>query len=348
MNKKWFIFLILWQIIGIIVSLIITIPMGNFHHFIDYLTLCLSFTNFVALLGSIYFLFYKKWMKHKIKNLIIRIIISIFISALIIAASIEFASNLIKWICGLDNYIVDRWHLLIIAVNLIVLAAITLSLILFFLYQKLADNLEIKIKENEKLKRLQLESKLSLLQSKINPHFLFNTLNTILDTVRRDTAQVEKMVLNLSHIYRKTLTMPDNSCHALGEELQLVEEYLEIEKLRMGDRLQYEIKTDKKLNTYQIPPMIIQIVVENAIFHGLSPKKEGGLVTIQTYKNKDRILIDVIDSGVGIDLKKAKSGHGLYNIQQRLKLNYSDSAKFNISNQESGGTYISMELPYDS
>ena len=125
---------------------------------------------------------------------------------------------------------------------------------LLALYERLAANLESKIHENEKLQRLQIESKLTLLQSKINPHFLFNTLNTILDVLRRNPAQVEKLILNLSDIYRKTLMMPDNALVPLKEEIRLIEEYLEIEKVRMGDRLEALFDIDEKLENFEMPP----------------------------------------------------------------------------------------------
>ncbi len=347
-NKNWLLLLLLWQIIGFVVTLIVAIPKGNFHYFIDDLILCLSLTNGVALLCSLYFQIHQKWLKYALTNSYLRIIISILVVGLIIATATKSSFYLVSNICGIDQYTVSRWHLLTVTVNLIVLTVITAAVVLYFLYQRLSNTLAVKIQENEKLQRLQVESKLSLLQSKVNPHFLFNTLNTMLDIVKRNPGEVEKMILNLSDIYRKTLTMPDNTLVPLKEELLLVRQYLEIEKVRMGKRLNYEIKAEQQLDSYKIPPMIVQIIVENSIKHGLSPKKEGGSIKILTKKKNGRVQIDVTDSGVGIDLNKAHSGFGIYSIQQRLKLNYGESAKFNISKPESGGTYIGIELPHDN
>jgi two-component system LytT family sensor kinase len=256
----------------------------------------------------------------------------------------KLARSIGGYICGLDQYQVQRWHIAILIVDFIIMAVVSLFAILLALYERLAHNLEKKIRENEKLQRLQVESKLSLLQSRINPHFLFNTLNTMLDIVRRDLPRVEKMILNLSDIYRRTLTMPDNAVVDLQDELKLVEEYLEIEKMRMGDRLRFAIDVKDNLERVKIPPMMLQILVENAIKHGLSPMKEGGAVNISVSRSEDKLLLEVTDTGVGIDEKRERCGFGLHSIQERLKLAY-ESAKMKIARLAEGGTRIRIVIP---
>lgn len=166
----------------------------------------------------------------------------------------------------------------------------------------------------------------------------------MLDVLKRDPREVEKMILNLSDIYRKTLMMPDSTRVPLKDELTLVKEYLEIEKVRMGDRLTYSFQVDDQLSSFKLPPMMIQILVENAIKHGLSPKKEGGDVRIQATRSGDTVTLEVIDTGVGFDVSEPSSGFGLPSIEDRLNLLY-QNAKMEILGQETGGTCVRICLP---
>lgn len=342
---NYFLVILTWQIIGFVATLAIALPSGDFHHFIHELILCLTFTNLVGISGVLLYTLYSKVLKHTQLPKIIQIAIAIILMIFAVYYSLKVALWIGGYFCGLDNYQVDRWHLSILVVNFTIMLVLAIVAILLALYEKLAARLEHKISENEKLQRLQLESKLTLLQSKINPHFLFNTLNTMLDVLRRSPAQVEKMILNLSDIYRKTLMMPDNEFVPLKEELILVREYLEIEKVRMGERLQATFQIDEKLEEFKLPPMILQILVENAIKHGLSPKKEGGEVKIQVTRKDGQVTLEVIDSGIGIDQTKTGNGFGLVSIQQRLKLMY-ENAKMEILNLTTGGTQVRILLPH--
>jgi sensor histidine kinase YesM len=349
--KRWTIIFLLWQLIGLVVTLIVTIPFGNFHKFVHELIICLTFTNSVAVITGLFIFLHKILFKRINNNTFVRIVYIAAIGLLSLsglAIAGKFSLDIGKVICGLDSYKVNRWHLFIIMFNLVVMTMISISCILYFLYNKISKNLEIKVRENEKLQRIQIESKLAVLQSKVNPHFLFNTLNTMMEILHQDPNVVEKMIFNLSAIYRKVLTMPDSSLVSLSEELELVQEYLEIEKTRMGIRLDYCIKIDDSLLSFRIPPIIIQILVENAIQHGISPKKEGGMIHINIKKDNDIVSIIVVDNGVGIKRNYDNTGFGIYNIQQRLSLIYSDKAKFDISLLPKGGTQVKIELPYET
>jgi sensor histidine kinase YesM len=342
---KTLLIILSWQIIGFTATLLISLPVGDFHHFVHELMLCLTFTNLVGLSGLLLYGFYQKVLQCSRLSKFLQIGIPILLMILAIALALRISMNFGGFICGLDEYQVNRWHLSILVVDFTLLVVLSIIAILLALYKRLATRLETKIRENEKLQRLQIESKLLLLQSKINPHFLFNTLNTMLDVLRRDAKQVEKIILNLSDIYRKTLMMPENELVTLKEEITLVEEYLEIEKIRMGNRLQFSFKVDEKLDEFKLPPMIIQILVENAIKHGLTPKKEGGEVKVHASRQGGTVTLEVLDNGIGMDPSKAAHGFGLVSIRQRLELMYK-SAKMEISALSSGGTHVRIVLPY--
>ena len=347
-KKKLFIILLSWEIAGVVVALIMSIPEPSFHRFFDQIYICLTFTNSTAIFCAILLLIYRKFITNRNANMYVLIPIVIISVTVIIAISLKLAVFCGSYFCGLDTYEVKLWHLFIISINIIIITSFSVICILYFLHLKISSNLETKLKENEQLKRLQIESKLSILQSKVNPHFLFNTLNTMMGMVRKQPEKVEKIIFNLSDIYRKVLSLPDNALIKLEEELQLINEYLEIEKTRMGDRLSYEINVDKSLTDIQIPPLILQIIVENAIIHGLSPKKEGGKIEINIEPDQNFVSIKVKDNGAGIKQNYRGSGFGIYSIEQRLKLIYSGNAVFEIFPCDERGTLVTIKLPYDN
>jgi sensor histidine kinase YesM len=234
-------------------------------------------------------------------------------------------------------------HLLSLAANLLMVIPLA---ILIFTYIMLKKRLDLKIRENQRIKHLQTRAQLAALQAKINPHFLFNTLNAMLTQVHKAPDKVETMILNLSDIYRKVLTLPENQSITLEEEMLLIREYLEIEKIRMGDRLQYSIDVNPELNHFKIPPLLIEPLVENAVIHGISPKPEGGGVDIRIQSAEQGVEVVVMDNGVGLDQKTGKPGFGIYSIQERLNLIYKDNAAFSITQREGGGIGIHMVLPY--
>lgn len=347
-KKKLLVVLLSWEIAGVFVALILSIIEPSFHRFYDRLYICMTFTNSVAILCILFLVFYKKFFKNRKPTFYIIVPALIIILPSIIVFSLRLAMYCGSYFCGLDNYEVKVWHLFIITLNIIVITAFSAISILYFLHLKLSTNLEKKVHENEQLKRLQIESKLSILQSKVNPHFLFNTLNTMMGMVRKQPEKVEKIIYNLSDIYRKVLALPENTLIKLEEELQLIKEYLEIEKTRMGDRLDFYISVDEAVKNILVPPLMLQILVENAIVHGLSPKKEGGNIDISIKPSESFILIQIKDNGIGIKPEYRGSGFGIYSIEQRLKLIYSGKAVFEILPADHGGTIVTIKLPYEN
>ena len=208
----------------------------------------------------------------------------------------------------------DRWHLLMVAVDAVLLAVIALTCALILVHQRLSADLARRVRDNARLERLQVEAQLSLLQSKVNPHFLFNTLSTMLELVRSDPAKVERMILNLSEIYRKVLTWPESARVRLEEELALVRQYLEIEKIRMGPRMEFSIELSDEASRAEIPPLILEILVENAVRHGVAPRKEGGAIRVAASRRDGTLLLEVTDDGVGVG--ERRHGHRLRTVQR--------------------------------
>ena len=346
-RSYWFLIFLLWQVIGLVATVMMSLTSGDFHHFVHNLILCLTFTNFIGIGIALIIVLHEKILKHLDRRKLV-ITAEVVACAVVIVLGTDLAMNIGRMVCGIDHFEVDRWHLLTIIVNFIIFASSTVFFILIMLHNRLAANLERKIRENEKLNRLQLEAKFALLQSKVNPHFLFNTLNTMLEVLKREPAQVEKMILNLSDIYRKTLTISDTRLVSLHQELELVREYLEIEKIRMGQRLDYNLIVSDDLMDTKIPPMMLQILVENAVKHGISPKKHGGEVGLTVELIEDRIVVNVQDTGVGIQEKDLYSGYGLSSIRQRLKMLYDTAADLVVSQLPQGGTKVVIQMPYEA
>ena len=347
-SKRWFQLFLLWQLGGVAATTVFSVSAGSFHFFTHELIICLAFTNLVGLgLAAVVALDHLK-LRH-VFSPGVGLLISAVLAGIVLYFGSKLALQLGVIVCGTDHYEIGRWHVLAIVVNFITVVVATIFCILLMLYRRIAANLEKKIHENTELARLQLETKFALLQSKVNPHFLFNTLNTMLDVLRKEPEKVESMILNLSDIYRKTLALPDRSLVMLEEELELVREYLEIEKIRMGERLEYRFHVKEHLRQTRIPPMMVKILVENAIRHGLAPKKEGGAIAVKVDEQEDeKLVVDVEDTGVGIEPKPSYSGYGLACIKQQLKMLYDTRALMQISLAPSGGTHVRIELPYET
>jgi len=211
-------------------------------------------------------------------------------------------------------------------------------------YQFLKEKLEVSIREKEEWKRLQMRSQFQALQAKLNPHFLFNTLNTMLGLVPRGSEKLERMIINLSGIYRNILRFSDQETVSLEEELGLVREYLEIEAMRLGDRLRYRIEADAPEADIRIPPLLIEPLVENAVIHGIDPLPEGGEIRISIRHQPPRLIIQVEDSGPGFRSGVPGNGFGLRSIRQRLRICDPRQSRLEIGKSQLGGAKLTLEV----
>jgi two-component system, LytTR family, sensor kinase len=214
--------------------------------------------------------------------------------------------------------------------------------------------IQIKLEEQE---RLLLQARMAALQNQINPHFLFNTLNSISSLVRFDPDTAREMILKLATILRRLLHSTD-SFVALREEVEFIDNYLDIEVVRFGpDKLKVVKDLDPASLEAMVPSMVLQPLVENCIKHGLSPKVDGGSITLRSRVIKSRLVVEVEDDGVGIGTTQASvrgHGHGddlvgmgigMANVAERLKVLYGDAARMMIENREGGGTLVRLRLP---
>jgi len=177
------------------------------------------------------------------------------------------------------------------------------------------------------------DAQLGSLKSQINPHFVFNTLNNIRSLILEDKEKAREMLLNFSDLFRYALKNTDQSKVSLKEELNIVNQYLELLSIQYEDKLKYKIKVDAGLEIVELPPMMLQLLVENAVKHGISQFKEGGSILIDIDRRNGFLNINVKNTG---SLKMSsklgdKLGVGLENIRKRLDLIYNGNANLKMS-----------------
>lgn len=204
----------------------------------------------------------------------------------------------------------------------------------------------------EEQKRLLLEARLDALQRQINPHFLFNTLNSIASLVRRRPEQARELIVKLANILRRMLSEHD-AFVPLRDELTTTEDYLSIEVVRFGaEKLRVMKEIDPAALEVPVPTMLIQPLVENSIKHGLEPRIAGGIITLRSRLEGGRLVIEVEDDGVGIAPGRAHTsgvlrgtGIGMRNVRERLQVLYGDAANFDVRSQPGRGTKVTMAFP---
>jgi hypothetical protein len=200
----------------------------------------------------------------------------------------------------------------------------------------------------EELKRLAAQAELRALQAQINPHFLFNAFNTLYGTIDRESFEARRLVLNLTDIFRYFL-QGDRAFILLSEEIRIIKAYLEIEALRLGDRLETELHVNESALSVTIPILSIQPLVENAVKHGVAAKAGRGRVVVRVQNEHGTLRVSVEDTGTGFDgnnsgLNHDGAGVGLANVRRRLNLSYGPAAMLVVSSSEFGST-VSFSIP---
>ncbi len=201
--------------------------------------------------------------------------------------------------------------------------------------------------EEESLKRQVVEARMAAMQAQVEPHFLFNTLASIDHLIETDPTRASIMQKNLIALLRASMPAMREKSTNLGRELEVVRPYLEILKVRMGERLQPQVTVSEGLYSADFPPMMLQSLVENSIKHGLEPKAEGGSLTVTAEVIHGKLAVTVADTGVGFGKAATNGmGTGLTNIRERLKLIYGDAAELKIADNTPSGTRVTIVVPY--
>ncbi|MDH3268288.1 MAG: histidine kinase [Ignavibacteria bacterium] len=308
---------------------------------------------FLGLLGIIFTHFLrgiirrKNWLNLPLKNTIPRILISSVIAGIIIYALV-FAVSYIAGTFKQDEYNFAKLIGGVINISILVL----LWNLIYFVIHYMENN---KRKEIESFiwEAAVKDYELKTLKSQLNPHFMFNAMNSIRALIEEDPDSAKVAITKLSNILRYSLQMERMERVPLEDEVETVKNYLDLERIRFEDRLKYKLDIDKSTQKIEIPPMMIQTLIENGIKHGVAKRTEGGEIQLKskmmTTSNGPILKIEIRNSGHFSEEKlKSSSGFGVSNTKHRLNLLFGDDAHFTIKNENGNTVLAEVEIPIGS
>jgi len=224
-----------------------------------------------------------------------------------------------------------------VTANIIIMIIWSSVYFIFHYIEKNTQSLRYEVKMNE--------MKLNQLKSQINPHFIFNALNSIRALVDEEPSKSKRAINHLSNILRSSLVLDKKRLTSLKEELDTTKDYLALESIRFEERLQTEFNIDVDTKNVQVLPMMLQTLVENGIKHGISKLKKGGKVTVNARVDLGRMILEIRNTGHYQDNRINGTGQGLRNTRQRLELIYGESAKLNIENESENMVLTTVKIP---
>ncbi len=275
------------------------------------------------------------WLKFKWYGLLPRFVIGTFVLSLIHYGFIIFSN----WITGQLNPVTD-FNIFSILANTMV------SMVMFLIWSLLYLSFHYFERYNRSLQyeATVKEAELNNLKSQLNPHFIFNALNSIRALVDENPVKSKNAITQLSNILRNSLSTERKKLVPFQDELRTVKDYLELESIRYEERLKTSFKVDPKSDGYLIPPLMLQTLVENGIKHGISTLKTGGCITIETKVTDEHLNICIRNSGKFVNGKTSSLGYGLLNTRKRLQLIYGEEANFRIGNED-GSVKTEIQIP---
>ena len=267
------------------------------------------------------------WLDLRLPRLLPRLMISSVVTSILVAIIDVVSDYLTKAAKFEEAFSVSNILLQILAALLLMLFWNAIYFTFHFFQRSRQQEIS-----NLELKASNRESELKNLRSQLNPHFLFNSLNSIRALVDVDPSKAKISITTLSNLLRQSLVLGKENLVSLESELDLAKSYLELEKIRFEERLRVEWKLTPGLERFEIPPFTLQMLVENAIKHGISNLKDGGIVEVAAYEVSGEVVVQVTNSGTLdgiIDL-----GVGIQNIKQRLALQYGGGAEFSLEEND--------------
>jgi LytS/YehU family sensor histidine kinase len=279
-----------------------------------------------------------------------RLIILLQALVLICTATVgAFAGDLVLLYAGLVHrgaYWSELRVSLPFAIVISLMIGLSISTFETMRYKLQAASLELRTREveRERAYKLLAESRLSSLESRIHPHFLFNTLNSIAALIPSDPQRAEDTVGKLASLLRFSLNANHAGLVPLSQELKIVRDYLEIERTRFGDRIRFEIAIPASLDDVRVPPLAIQSMVENVVKHVVSRQPQGAAIHISGSRDSKGVQLAVIDDGPGFSLDAITPDHGLGNLIARVELLYGPSGQLEVA-RENNKTVVRLSFP---
>lgn len=330
----WFFQLLGWGTYVFIVGLVLYEKSGLSNVLLSFLASILGF-NLLVSHGYRLLIKRNEWLQGNTFVLIIKILIAcIFLGGLF-----SFSTNVFSYLFT-NNY--DSW----MDVN-----SFLTGFLLYFIWSALYFVSTYFLKARaEQLKNLKLESlkneiELQNLRSQLNPHFMFNAMNSIRALVDENPKQAKQSITQLSNILRNALIHGKDSTISVKDELAIVDDYLSLEKIRFEERLTIERNISSSSLNCKIPPLLLQTLVENAIKHGIAKLMQGGVIRINIDVVNDNLILKISNSGTYVPNKIEGTGVGIENTKKRLSLEYGEKATFSIKNSKENEVETKVIIP---
>ncbi|MEO8532585.1 MAG: histidine kinase [Flavobacterium sp.] len=287
----------------------------------------------------------KRWDKLTLKRLVPKMILTVLVLSLMYTLLIVGKLYLVRLLVLKDREVsfIAFFKATQLQVFITGTRLMSIWILAYHLYHY--SRLEIEtVKENARLSIIIKEAQLNNLSAQLNPHFFFNSLNTIKFLVLENPNSARRAIDLLSELLRNSLNSNIGKLVSLKEEMNLVKDYLELEKIRFEERLQTEMETKADLSKHLILPLSIQSLVENAIKHGIEKRKNGGFISVKVEKQNSFIKISVQNSG-NLSKEIKDSGIGLNNLKERLLLQYNGNAAFEIKEMDGETVLATILIP---
>jgi len=279
-----------------------------------------------------------RWFSLGMSRLIPRVVLSVFT----LAISLYILRVVVSFPLGLYNNEVAFSLNNFIGLTLVFTVIFFIWSVLYFVY-----NYFERYNKSLKLEASVKEIELSNLKSQLNPHFIFNALNSIRALIDENPEKSKQAVNQLSNILRSSLATGKKGLASFEDELKIVKDYIGLEQIRFEERLKAYFDIDDESLDFLVPPLMVQTLVENGIKHGVSKLTEGGSILLKTSVTNDRLKIQVRNSGAYVNGERKNSGGlGLDNTTQRLKLIYGDEATFRILTEKDNFVIVEIEIPH--
>ena len=292
---------------------------------------------FLLIITHLFRLYSKKWqwLKLSVNKLLPKVSLAIVLMAL----AVYFVRVLVSFTLGL--YTPDLLSMTNIIGNgignIIVLLIWSSIYFAYHYFERYNQSLKYEVAMNE--------MKLNQLKSQLNPHFIFNALNSIRALVDEEPSKSKRAINHLSNILRSSLVLDKKKLTTFKDEINTVKDYLALESIRFEERLNTKFEIDELSDPIMVPPLMIQTLVENGIKHGISRLKKGGRIWVKAEVNQGALQIEIRNTGQFNKLKNTSAGYGLKNTQQRLDLIYGESALFEIKNENPDTVLTTIRIP---
>jgi two-component system sensor histidine kinase AlgZ len=244
----------------------------------------------------------------------------------------------------------DLWptYFASLRISLAITTVLASVITIFAVMMQRLDSATIELRNRqlagERAGKLLTEARLAALESRVHPHFLFNTLNSISALIREDPAAAERTVERLAGLLRYSLDSHRARSVPLRQEMRVVGDYLEIERTRFGERLRYTLDVPPELGDAEVPPFVVQTLVENSVKHAVDPSRNGGEIRVAVRAAGEALVLEVSDDGPGFDGQAIAAGHGLDILRDRLAVQFEDAGRLAIARCEKR-TVVTVCLP---